>query len=147
MNGNVLFQFPVIQLIYFVKVAPGVQLSHCVIVCHCVFFFHESLQQALCRETVTWGKNTSLESERRGGNQKNKEITSFRKLMSFLFKVPQRCLPSSKVFFRPCDRFLANGSLQSNSNAVLNYIQAVPYVPCDRFVYKLLNLQTFNLIE
>ena len=28
-----------IQLIYFVKVAPGVQLSHCVIVCHCGFFF------------------------------------------------------------------------------------------------------------
>ena len=28
-----------IQLIYFVKVAPGVQLSHCVIVCHCVLFF------------------------------------------------------------------------------------------------------------
>ena len=92
------------------------------------------------------GQNTLLDGKRRSEARKTK-IISFRKLIFLLLKVLQHCLPSSKVFFGPCDRFLANDSLQSNSNAVLNYIQAVPYVPYDRFVYKLLNLQTFNLIE
>ena len=89
-----------IQLVYFVKVAPGVQLSHCVIVCHCFVFFHESLRWAFCRETVTWDKNTSLEGERCGGElEKQRDYIIQKAVMSFLFKVPQRCLPFSKVFF------------------------------------------------
>ena len=40
--------------------------------------------------------------------KKNKKSTSFRKLISFLFKVPLRCLPSGKVF-EPCDSLSAKG--------------------------------------
>ena len=50
-------------------------------------------------QTTQWGKEY-------------KEMTSFRKVISFLFKVSLRRLPSSKVFFLPCDRkYSAKGSL------------------------------------
>ena len=40
-------------------------------------------------------------------DKKNKEITSFKKLKSFLFKVPfRRSGPSNKVLFVPCDNIL-----------------------------------------
>ena len=57
-----------IQLVYFVKVAPGVQLSHCVIVCHCVlFFFSRKFAMGPLQRNCHMGQNTSLEGERRGG--------------------------------------------------------------------------------
>ena len=46
--------------------------------------------------------------------KKNKKTTSFKKLISFLFKVPLRCLPSSKVF-EPCDDFSEKGGLRASS--------------------------------
>lgn len=41
--------------------------------------------------------------------KKNKEITAFKKLISFLFKVPLRLLQSSKVIFVSCDRLVQRG--------------------------------------
>lgn len=38
--------------------------------------------------------------------KKNKEIASFKKLTTFLLKVPLRHLPSSKVIFVSCDRLV-----------------------------------------
>ena len=46
--------------------------------------------------------------------KKNKKTTSFKKLISFLFKVPLRCLPSSKEF-EPCEDFSEKGSLRASS--------------------------------
>ena len=51
---------------------------------------------------VTWYKNTLLDGIYNTLGKKSKEkVTSFKKLVSFLFKVPLHCLPSSKVFFVP----------------------------------------------
>ena len=48
------------------------------------------------------------------GQELNKKTTSFKKLISFLFKVPLRCLPSSKEF-EPYDDFSEKGSLRASS--------------------------------
>ena len=47
---------------------------------------------------VTWYKKHLAGWQIMQWSKKNKEITSFKKLISFLFKVPLLCLPSSKMF-------------------------------------------------
>ena len=56
-----------------------------------------------------WERNSACDGQIAGWqttewDKEYKEKTSFRKLLSFLFKVSLRRLPSSKVFFLPCDR-------------------------------------------
>ena len=48
---------------------------------------------------VTWYKKQLAGWQTTQRGKKNREITSFRKLIYFLFKVPLRRLPSGKVFF------------------------------------------------
>ena len=48
-------------------------------------------------EMVTWDKNT-LVRKRKQWVKKNKEIRSFKKLISFLFKLPLHWVPYSKAF-------------------------------------------------
>ena len=55
---------------------------------------------------VTWYKKHLAGWQIMQWSKKNKEITSFKKLISFLFKVPLLCLPSSKVVFVPHDCIL-----------------------------------------
>ena len=48
-------------------------------------------------EMVTWDKNTLVRKKKQWG-KKNKEPRSFKKLISFLFKLPLHWIPYSKAF-------------------------------------------------
>ena len=103
-----------IQLIYFVKVAPGVQLSHCVIVCHCVFFFfsrkfaigplqrncHMGQKHLAGRRTTWW----ELEKQRDYIIQKA-NVLSFQGPLA-LFAIQQ-----GVFLYSICNRFLCKGPL------------------------------------
>ena len=56
------------------------------------------LQDAISTEKILLDSNE--------GETENKAVTSFKKLISFLFNDPLRCLQPSNVFFVPCDHIL-----------------------------------------
>ena len=56
---------------------------------------------------------------------KNKETTSFKKLISFLFKVPLRLLPSNKVIFVSCDRLVQRGLQRAHFKGHIQFARRV----------------------
>ena len=77
-------------------------------------------------DTVTWYKKKHLaewQTTQRGN--KNKEITSFKKLISFLFKVPLRLLPSNKVIFVSCDRLVQRGLQRAHFKGHIQFARRV----------------------
>ena len=59
----------------------------------CIYWF----LMGTLHEMVTWDKNTLVRKRKQWG-KKNKEPRSFKKLISFLFKLPLHWIPYSKAF-------------------------------------------------
>ena len=85
------------------------------------------------------------------GKTENKAVTSFKKLISFLFNDPLRCLPSSKVFFVPCDHILQRTHWVRYEILVQHHVlspgQALPLKTHDSKWFQAVNTDTAGVIE